>query len=118
IEVAVKISLQQIRRMIARLPRPPATTGMLEPEFLKIESADIGLDRPNRIILCDIILHTRWQKAQLLSAWADFIDAIRHHPNRISIQKSGDKNSCPVSSLHPSYALKVAWRSTMNVLLM
>jgi hypothetical protein len=33
----------------------------------------------------------------LLSAWADFIDAIRHDPNRISIQESGDKNSCPVS---------------------
>jgi hypothetical protein len=42
----------------------------------------------------------------LLSAGADLIDPIRHHPNRISIQKSGDKNSCPVSSLNPSCSLR------------
>src|SRR5882757_9539051 len=36
IEVAVKIGLQQICRMIARLSRPAATTGMQEPKLLNI----------------------------------------------------------------------------------
>src|SRR6266481_6117331 len=86
IEIAVKIGLQKVRRMVAWLSRPAATTGMPEPKLLKIESADIGLDRPNRIISRDIILNARRQKAQLLPARAGLIRAIRHDENRTSIQ--------------------------------
>lgn len=57
-EIAIKIGLQKIRRVVARLARPETTTGMPEPELLKIEPADIGLDRSDRIVWPHVILNT------------------------------------------------------------
>src|SRR5207253_10952790 len=82
IKVAVKIGLQQIRRIVAGLSRSNTASGMPEPELFKIEGADIGLDRPNRVISRNIILDARWQKPQLLPAGTALIGAIRHKQNR------------------------------------
>src|SRR6266568_2691389 len=77
--------------MGARLARPETTTGMPEPELLKIERTDIGLDRPDRIVRPDIILNTSRQKAQLLTALAGLIEAIRHETNRTTITNLANK---------------------------
>ena len=88
--------------MVAWLSRPATTTAMPELELLKIESANVGLDRPNRVIPPDIILDPRRQKAQLLPAWAGLIGAIRHDENRTSIQIRVRKILAQPPSRNPS----------------
>ena len=100
IKVTVKIGLQQVRRIVAGLSRPDTSSGMPEPELFKIECADIGLNRPNRVISRNIILDASRQKAQLLPARARPIEAIRHKQNRTA-SRSGSENSCPASQACP-----------------
>src|SRR5205085_4113853 len=82
IEIAVKIELQQIGRIVRRLPDLGTSIRMAEAELRHIERAHIALDRPNRVLRSNVVLHPRRQKTSLLSANARLEWAIRHTPNR------------------------------------
>src|SRR5205085_3370986 len=88
IEIAVKIELQQIGRIVGRLPDLGTSTRMTEAELREIECAHIALDRPNRVLRSNVILHPRRQKTSLLPANARLEWAIRHTPNRTSTVRS------------------------------
>jgi hypothetical protein len=68
--IAIKIKLQQVGRIIGRLPNAHAPLRMPEPELRKSESADIAVNRPHWIVPTDVVLHPCWQKTRLLPAHA------------------------------------------------
>ena len=78
VDVAIKIELQQIRRIVRRLPSPAIRTGMAEAKSLKVQRSDKRLDRTNRIVLIHIIFHARRKKARLIPAYPGLEATIRH----------------------------------------
>jgi hypothetical protein len=58
-----------------------------EPELLKIERIDEGVDRTNRIIAIYIVFHARRQKARLFPANANLEGMIRHPTNRTPLRQ-------------------------------
>jgi hypothetical protein len=83
VDVAVKIELQQIGRIIGRLPHGfSAAIRMAEAELPKVESANKALDRTHWIVRPDIILNPSRKEAGLSPAVAGLECVIRHKPNR------------------------------------
>jgi len=88
-EVAVKIELQQVSRVISRLAWAASNPRIAEPQLLQIEHADKSIDRTNWIIVIDVVFHARRQKTRLLTAHAGLEGVIRHKTNRTLIGKFG-----------------------------
>src|SRR5664279_249850 len=84
VDVAVKIELQQIGRIVGRLPRSHDALRMPKAKLCKVERANKALDRPDRIVRSDIVLNPRRKKTGLLPALAGLECAIRHEQNRTS----------------------------------
>src|SRR6185312_8618763 len=74
----VKIELQQITRMVRRLPCTAARSGMTEAKLPKIKRCNKSFDHSNRIVASHIIFHTRRQQARLMPADAGLERTIRH----------------------------------------
>ncbi len=86
IEIAVKIQLQKVGRIVRRLARSPTGIGMTKPELLHIERGNVSLNRTHRIVRSDIIFNPWRQKTRLLPACAGLELAIRHNQNRTSMR--------------------------------
>ena len=78
VEIAVKIELQQITRMVRRLPCTAARSGMTEAKLPKLKRCNKSFDHSNRIVASHIIFHTRRQQARLMPADAGLERTIRH----------------------------------------
>ena len=77
VEIAVQIKLQQVGRIVRRLPNSLPTIGMPEPELRQIESTHIALDRPHPDCPSRRNLQPAQKKTTLLPARAGLEHAIR-----------------------------------------
>src|SRR5712691_10957130 len=97
VDVAVKVELQQIGRIVGRLPHFfRAAIRMTEAQLCKVESANEALDCADRIVRSDIVLNPGRKETGLVPAIAGLERAIRHKPNRTSTLKK--RRSCPLST--------------------
>src|SRR3954469_22425345 len=83
VQIPIEIKLQQVRRIVRRLPDPRSPPlGVTEAKLDQIESVDVAVNRANRIVRPDIILNPRRKQALLIAALAALERTIRHDPNR------------------------------------
>jgi hypothetical protein len=87
VEIAVKIKLRQVGRIIGRLAYPTVRPRAAKPKLLKIERRHVGIDRANRIVPPHIIFNPRRKKAWLLPARTGLEGVIRHKTNRTLIRQ-------------------------------
>ena len=97
VDVAIKVELQQIGRIIGRLPHFQAAIRMTELELRKVEETNEAFDRAHRIVPPNIVLNPSRKQTGLFSALAGLERMIRHEPNRTSTPENS-RYSCPVSS--------------------
>src|SRR6185437_2847655 len=89
--VAVKIKLQQVGRIIRRLPHAfRASVRMMEAQLCKIESTNEALDRPNRIPQPNIVLNPWRKQGRLIPALAGLECTIRHRQNHTSTLENAE----------------------------
>src|SRR5207249_4022082 len=88
IEIAVKIKLQQIGRIVRRLSHCRSPARMAEPELDQIERRNIALDRSHRVIGSNVVLNPSRQNTSLLPVYTGLECAIRHTPNRTSTRQN------------------------------
>jgi hypothetical protein len=87
VEVAIKIKLQKVGRVVRRLPSPAGRTGMAEPQLPESQRSDKSLDNANRVVLSHVIINTWRKKALLIPADAGLENAIRHAESYIRSAK-------------------------------
>src|SRR4029077_848349 len=78
-QVAVNVQLEQVPRMIGRLPASATGAGLPKPSLRHIDRVPVGINRPHRIIAVDIVLDPSREETRLLPADAGLeAVAIRH----------------------------------------
>src|SRR5690348_9733997 len=101
VQVSVNVQLEQVPRMIGRLPSSAAGAGMPKPSLSNIDRAPVSINRPHRIITPDIVLDPGRKEVRLLPTDTQLeAVAIRHQRIVHATQKYAMK-SCPVSQRHP-----------------
>src|SRR5262245_15897041 len=75
--------------MVGRLSRPTRHRRHLETKLVEVERIHEHIDRPHRIVRCNVILKARWQKARLVPAHAGLECANQHKKNRTLIRIKG-----------------------------
>lgn len=83
VDVAVKVELQQIGRIVRWLADPfSLAIRMAKAEFGKVENTNEALDCPDRVVRPDIILNPSRKQTGLVAALAGLECAIRHEQKR------------------------------------
>src|SRR5262249_43767279 len=107
VHVAVKIELEQVPRIVGRLPSPTVGTRMPKSCLRKIDRIPVCINRPHRISAVDIVLDARRKEAWLVPADAGLKVAAIRHKRIVHSTAKGAINSCPVSKRHPGPAVRL-----------